>query len=184
MVNSIILLIIIVFIISFSTKKNILPVNNFSPTYSLLKLVKSGKFSNVKIVTKSNGIFIITANFLGDNYLFAAKNNSKFSIYDIETINTISQNSHIHNVIIITPSLISSSTPVGQKIIDLGFENWNTEKLKSILNNNINNNPIKTDSQSNVTDYIANEPEDNPIQHGKSNSHSLIGSIFRKPNRL
>ena len=183
--------IFIILIIYIAFKKSGINLSNITSTVSLLnKALKNQQFSNIKTMSNSHGLSLITADSHGENYLFVLKNiSTPISFNELDYIYNIANKFHIHNVVIISKDSILPSSPLGKKIVDYNFEVWTIAKLVSLTHTSSNNNSTYTKSvlRKSDTSYdnckIDNTPVD-PIQHGTSKSHSLLGNIFQKPNRL
>lgn len=183
----IILLILVIY--KFNKKPNSNSSALSSPYSILKKALVNQQFSNIKTITSSGTLNLITADSHGENYLFGIKsNNMQFSMTELDYIYDKAQKSHIHNVVIITPKNISSPE-IKEKIADYNFEVWTLFKLLSLSKSNSNESDTYTKSvlRTSNTYYDKNEIDNtpvNPIQHGPSKSHSLLGNLFNRPNRL
>lgn len=183
--------IIVLFIIFVAFKKMGINFSDMTSTLSLLnKALKTQQFSNIKTISNSSNLSLITADSHGENYLFALKINSMpFSSTELDSIYDRANKFHIHNVVIINKDVILPSSQLGKKIIEYNFEVWTLTKLISLARATSNSNSTHTKSvlRTSDTSYdkckIDNNPVD-PIQHGPSKSHSLLSNPFRKPNRL
>ena len=189
--SELISIIFIIAIIYICVKKTNTSTNSsISSPYSILnKALVNQQFSNIKIINNSSNLRLITADSHGENYLFGIKSgNMQFSMIELDYIYDKAQKSHIHNVVIIIPRDISSSE-LQQKITDYNFETWTLFKLLSLSKNTSNSSDTYTKSvlRTSDTSYdkckIDNTPVD-PIQHGPSKSHSILGNLFNRPNRL
>ena len=183
-------LIILLFIIFiFFKKKGFNFPNINSPLLLLNKVLRNQQFSNIKTISNLGNLNLITADSHGENYLFALKiNYMPFSSTEMDSIYDKAHKFHIHNVVIINKDAILPTSHLGKKIATYEFEVWTIAKLISLAHNS-NNNSTYTKSvlRTSDTSYdkctIDNNPVD-PIQSGSSKSHSLIGNLFQKPNRL
>ena len=176
-------------IIYFCIKKSNTSFSKTS-TFSLLqKALTNQQFTNIKIIFNSISLNLVTADSHGENYLFAQKNNNiEFNMNELDYIYNTAQKSHIHNVVIIIPRDIASHE-LKQKIIDYNFETWTLIKLLSLskTTSSTNNTYTKSVLRTSNTSYDKCEIDDtpvDPIQHGPSKSHSLLGNLFNRPNRL
>lgn len=184
-------IIIVLFILFLVFKKMGINFSDMTNTMSILtKALKNQQFSNIKTLSNSNNLSLITADSHGENYLFALKLNSiSFGATEIDTIYDKATKFHIHNVVIINKDAILPTSPLGKKIASYEFELWNYAKLISLARNSNNSSSTYTKSvlRTSNTSYdkckIDNNPVD-PIQSGSSKSHSLLGNLFQKPNRL
>lgn len=138
-------------------------------------------FSNIKTSSFSDKkMSVIDASSHGENYIFGIRNNTLFLPGEIDLLHKLSEKEHIHNVIIVTSSenFIPSNTLV--KIKNYGMEIWNTEKLNSLLNENIST--LKTSDTSDDTCDI-DENKDDPIDNSPK-VNTFLGGLFNKPDRL
>lgn len=183
--------IIVLFIIFLAFKKMGINFSDMTSTFSLLnKALKTQQFSNIKTISNSNNLILITADSHGENYLFALKPNSMpFSSTELNSIYDRANKFHIHNVAIINKDAVLPSSQLGKKIVEYNFEVWSLTKLISLARTTSSPNSTHTKSvlRTSDTSYdkckIDNNPVD-PIQRGPKKTHSLFSSPFRKPNRL
>lgn len=183
--------IIVLFIIFLAFKKMGINFSDMTSTFSLLnKALKTQQFSNIKTISNSNNLTLITADSHGENYLFALKPNyMPYGSTEIDSIYDRANKFHIHNVVIINKDVVLPSSQLGKKIVEYNFEVWSLTKLISLARTTSNSNSTHTKSvlRTSDTSYdkckIDNTPVD-PIQRGSSKTHSLFSSPFRKPNRL
>jgi len=184
--------IIVLFIIFTVFKKMGINFSDMTSTFSLLnKALKTQQFSNIKTISSSNSLTLITADSHGENYLFALKSNyMPYSSTELDSIYDRANKFHIHNVVIINKDTVLPSSQLGKKIVEYKFEVWSLTKLISLArttSTNANSTSTKSVLRTSDTSYdkckIDNTPVD-PIQRGSSKTHSLFSNPFRKPNRL
>jgi len=184
--------IIVLFIIFMVIKKKGLNLSDMTSSLSLLnKALQTQQFSNIKTISNSNNLSLITADSHGENYLFALKPNyMPYSSTELDSIYDKANKIHIHNVVLINKDAVLPSSGLGKKIVEYKFEVWSLTKLISLArttSTNTNSTYTKSVLRTSDTSYdkckIDNTPVD-PIQHGPSKSHSILSNPFRKPNRL
>jgi len=184
--------IIVLIIIFVAFKKMGINFTDITSTLSLLnKALKTQQFSNIKTISNSNNLSLITADSHGENYLFALKPNYiPYSSTELDSIYERANKFHIHNVVIINKDAVLPSSHLGKKIVEYNFEVWSLTKLISLArttSTNSNSTYTKSVLRTSDTSYdkckIDNTPVD-PIQRGNKKTHSLFSSPFRKPNRL
>ena len=157
-----------------------------SPSTLINKALIRQQFSNIRIISHINSIVMLSADSHGENYLIAYKiNKLSFSPLEIDSIYDKATKLHIHKTVIIVPQMPTSNTTVYSKISSYNFEIWDYKKLTSLANNSNGSTYTKSVLRTSNTSYdhckIDNNPVD-PIQPGRS--HSLLGNLFNRPNRL
>lgn len=167
-------------IIKYSQKGNNM-YNGVASSIKLIRLLKEQGFSNIKTKQLNGNITLITADNLGENFLYAMRNDITSIIpSNVETIYEYSKKAHIHNTIIVVKSLkngmtINAASKAKEYNLDVIEEN---ELIKKLNNNEAS--ILKTSDTSDDTceiDYSANE---DPI----SNKPSILKNLFKGPDRL
>ena len=177
-----IIIIVIIYIIYSKSKTSAIP--NYINT-AVRKALEKQQFSNIQNIYSKDNLNLLTANYNKKTYLFAYKNNlSPINANELNIIYTESKEFHISNVVIVcNPHNITSEN---RKLInDYNFEMWNITKLLSFANTPYNHNAIHTKTNSHIANN--NKVEDSsfdPVQYGHSKTHSSLGNIFRRPNKL
>ena len=179
------IVIFIVVIVSNYLKGNL----SFStqPDALLNRVLTVQQFTEIKTFFSSSTLHMVSANLHGENYVFATKKGDPhFSLTDLHTIYDLSKKSHIHNVVLFTSLKIPANSELSRKIRDYNFEVWDNAKIMSLLTSpseTYTKSVLRTSDTSYDTCKIDNSTVD-PIQPGKLKSHSLLGNLFNKPNRL
>ena len=185
MINLIIYLIIIYWIF----KK---VIQSASSAYSLLyKVFTVQQFSNISNVYSTSSLAIIRADNSGENYLFGVKKDASiFSIQDIEKIYAIAQGLHIHSVVIVTKTPITTTSSIYRKVREYGIDVWGIEKLNALssemssANSSHSYSVLKTSDTSDDTCKIDSSSFD-PIQDERAvKTQSLFSGLFSKPDHL
>lgn len=185
MFNFLFFIIIVCFFIVSLCTPNTSTKNSISNLF--ISVLKNKQFSNIHKTYIDSNIVIYQADNDGENFIFLLKNNSMpLSLKDIEFFYEKAVKFHIHNKVVVT-SLINDSSPIYKKIREYEIDIWDTNKLQNLSkskNNSISSSSIlKTSDTSNDTCKI--DPyQNNPIQNGKSNTHSLLSIFGNKPDRL
>ena len=164
-------LIIICFIIYTIYKKaNIITPDNLKNI-----LIKKG-FRNITTVRQILSSTWITADFHGDNYLFAViKAGHSVSKETIEEIYRYASQKHYHNIILVpgnAPILTTARTSISSYNIQI----WNNSMLTNISSNS--NEIISSVVQkAPIEDNCVIEESIDPIQDG-SKANSIFGNLF------
>jgi hypothetical protein len=163
---------------------SIIEINMNNKRFSLdelIRLLKEKEFSEIKTKQLSGNITIVTANNLGENFLYAMKNDITSIIpVNIETINEYLKKVHIHNAIIVVKSLKNGITiEADSKAKEYNFDIVEENELIKILSQE--NTPIlKTSDTSDDTCEIDYSQNEDPI----SDKPSILKKLFKGPDRL
>ena len=170
-----IILIIILYIIS---KKEINKHNEGISLNKLIKLLKEQRFSEIKIKQLNGNITIITANNLGENFLYAMRNDiTSILPSNIETIYEYSKKAHIHNSIVVVKNGITANAE--NKAKEYNLDVIKESELIKMLNQE-KAAILKTSDTSDDTCEIDYSQNEDPI----SNKSSLLKKLFKGPDRL
>ena len=174
-----ILFTIALFSIAISAKKTL---TSYTSALSIIR----AHFSNVSIVYSDSRITLCRGDKSGENFLFALRGNSAFSLQDIETLYEKAEKLHIHNRIIITDYSIDN-TVSEKKLKEYEIDVWDTSKLASISTPSTSNpadaSVLKTSDTSDDTCYIE-ENSDDPIKDGAFHTHSIFSIFNNKTEHL
>ncbi len=178
MVGFIIFIIILYIIIS---KKEIYKYNEGISVAKLIDLLKKQNFSEIKTKQLNGNIIIITANNLGENFLYAMRNDTTSIIpTNIETIYEYSKKAHIHNTIVVVKSLNDGITNNAQnKAKEYNLDVIEENELIKILSQE-NASILKTSDTSDDTCEIDYSQNEDPI----SDKPSMLKKLFKGPDRL
>ena len=164
--------------------------NNYKDVDSLLKKVfVSQRFANIKLSYSQGNLRMIRADAQGENYLFVYKPSYlEYTATDIETINTIAKNMHVHSIVIATFVPVSSNPIVEKMIKAAKISIWDFDKLVSLAKSTDSSvsksNPefiLKTSDTSDDTCHIDLDYND-PIQDGST--AGFLSKLFDKPTHL
>lgn len=182
-------LIIIILVFYFIYKKFIIGNSNLAMFNKVA--IKQG-FSNIRnlpsISTKYN---LISADAKGENFLFAIKiGPSEISNNDIIAIYERAKKIHIHNVILVTDYINNSN--IIKQLSSYNIEVWDRNKMLLLLRDVTEITRTTVNTQSNNILHTSNasddkceiEPPFDPIKDGRTEAHSILGSLFNKPNKL
>lgn len=181
MIEFIIFIFVIIFIFFVAPKKEINNYNGAVSSTKLLKLLKIQRFSEIKTRQLNGDITIITANNLGENFLYAMKNGiSSIIPSNIETIYQYSKKAHIHNTIVVVKSLKNgiienAKNKAKEYNLDVIEEN---ELIKKLNQENVS--ILKTSDTSDDTCNIDYSKNEDPIY----NKPSILTKLFKGPDRL
>lgn len=146
----------------------------------LTKLLKEQRFSEIKTKQLNGNITIITADNLGENFLYAIKNNITSIISsDIETIYEYSKKAHIHNTIIVKSLKKGITTDAENKAKEYNLDVIEESELIKMLNQE-KASILKTSDTSDDTCEIDYSQNEDPI----SNKSSILQKLFKGPDRL
>ncbi len=178
MVGFIIFIIILYIIIS---KKEIYKYNEGISVAKLINLLKKQNFSEIKTKQLSGNITIVTANNLGENFLYAMRNDITSIIpSNVETIHEYSKKAHIHNAIIVVKSLKNGITiDADNKAKEYNLDVIEENELIKILSQE-NASILKTSDTSDDTCEIDYSQNEDPI----SDKPSMLKNLFKGPDRL
>lgn len=174
----VIIFIVIVYIVC---KKGINKYNEAISLTKLIELLKEKRFSEIKTKQLDGNITIITADNLGENFLYAMKNDI-ISILpiNIETIYEYSKKVHIHNTIVVVKSLKDGITDEAKdKAKEYDLDVIEGSELIKMLNQE-NASILKTSDTSDDTCEIDYSQNEDPI----SNKSSILKKLFKGPDRL
>lgn len=147
----------------------------------LTKLLKEQRFSEIKTKQLNGNITIITANNLGENFLYAMRNDmTSINPSNIETIYEYSKKAHIHNTIVVVKSLkggITDNAESKAKEYDLDVVEGN-ELIKMLDQEKAS--ILKTSDTSDDTCEIDYSQNEDPI----SEKSSILKELFKGPDRL
>ena len=178
MVGFIIFIIILYIVIS----KNVMyKYNEGVSVAKLINLLKKQRFSEIKTKQLNGNITIITANNLGENFLYAMRNDTISIIpTNIETIYEYSKKAHIHNTTVIVKSLNDGITDNAQnKAKEYNLDVVEGNELIKMLNQE-NASLLKTSDTSDDTCEIDYSQNEDPI----SDKPSILKKLFKGPDRL
>ena len=180
MIEFIIFIVILYIIIKYSQKENNM-YNGVVSCTKLIGLLKKQRFSNIKIKQLNGNITIITANNLGENFLYAMRNDITSIIpSNVETIYEYSKKAHIHNTIIVVKSLENGMTVNAKsKAKEYNLDVIEENELIKILNQE-EASILKTSDTSDDTCEIDYSQNVDPI----SNKPSILKKLFKGPDRL
>lgn len=161
-----------------------------TPHNLLYRVLTTQQFSNISNVYSSSRLSIIRADNNGENFVFASKrDNSLFTVADIEKIYSIAQGLHVHTIIIATVQPISTTNSIYRKIREYNIDVWDLQKLTALAtemtssNSSHNYSTLRTSDTSDDTCKIDRNSFD-PIQEETLKPHSLFSGLFDKPDRL
>ena len=181
--------IIFYLIIIYIIYKNIKP-HLQSPYTLLYRVFTTQQFSNISNVYSSSRLAIIRADKSGENYVFGVKkDNSLFTVNDIERLYSIAHGLHIHTVVIATSQPITSTNSIYRRIREYRIEVWDAKKLSALAReessatSSHNYSVLKTIDTSDDTCNIDTNSFD-PIQEQTLKPHSLFSGLFDRPDRL
>lgn len=165
--------------------------SNLGSAYTLLNRVfLVQQFSNISNVYSTSSLSIIRADNNGENYVFGVKkDNSLFTVRDIEKIYAIAQGLHVHTIVIAVKYPITTTNSIYRKLREYNIDVWDTQKLtalaseQSSANSSHNYSVLKTSDTSDDTCKIDTNSSD-PIQEETLKPHSLFSGLFEKPDRL
>ena len=178
MVGFIIFIIILYIIIS---KKEMYKYNEGVSITKLINLLKKQRFSEIKTKQLNGNITIISANNLGENFLYAMRNDITSMIpSNIETIYEYSKKEHIHNTIVIVKSLKDGITDNAKnKAKEYNIDVIEGNELIKMLDQE-KASILKTSDTSDDTCEIDYSQNEDPI----SEKSSILKELFKCPDRL
>lgn len=187
MATLIIFIVFIAIIYSYISKGTNLTIKNLFSTYM-------NYLSNVKLFYSDANILLYRADKSGENFVFAIKNTSyPFTITDVFTLYDKAEKLHIHNKILITDYPVDASSAIYKKVREYKITVWNSNKLKSLVENEFNDSfESSTSSKTSSPLSTSNTSDDNceieeandPIQDGSFNTHGIFSFLGNKPDRL
>ena len=161
-----------------------------SPYSLLYKVFTVQQFSNISNVYSTSKLSIIRADCSGENYVFGVKrDNSLFTINDIEKIYSIAQGLHVHTIVIATTLPITSSNSIYRRIREYRIDVWDAKKLSALASEQSSANSshtysvLRTSDTSDDTCHIDKNSYD-PIQEETLKPHSIFSGLFDRPDRL
>ena len=178
MVGFIIFIIILYIIIS---KKEMYKYNEGVSITKLINLLKKQRFSEIKTKQLNGNITIISANNLGENFLYAMRNDITSMVpSNIETIYEYSKKEHIHNTIVIVKSLKDGITDNAKnKAKEYNLDVIEGNELIKMLDQE-KASILKTSDTSDDTCEIDYSQNEDPI----SEKSSVLKDLFKGPDRL
>ena len=178
MVGFIVFIIILYIVIS---KKGIYKYNEGVSVTKLINLLKKQRFSEIKTKQLNGNITIITANNLGENFLYAMRNDITSIIpSNIETIYEYSKKAHIHNTTVVVKSLTGGITANAEsKAKEYNLDVIEGNELVKMLDQE-KASILKTSDTSDDTCEIDYSQNEDPI----SDKTSILKKIFKGPDRL
>lgn len=176
-----IIFIIIILLCNIISKKEI---NNYNERVSLdklIRLLREKEFSEIKTKQLSGNITIVTANNLGENFLYAMRNDITSIIpSNVETIHEYSKKAHIHNSMIVVKSLKNGMTVnADNKAKEYNLDVIEENELIKVLSQE-NASILKTSDTSDDTCEIDYSQNEDPI----SDKPSMLKNLFKGPDRL
>ena len=169
--------------------KNIKPYLQ-SPYNLLYRVFTTQQFSNISNVYSTSRLLIIRADKSGENYIFGVKkDNSLFTVNDLEKLYSIAQGLHVHTIVIATAQPITSTNSIYRRIREYRIDVWDAKKLaalaaeESSATSSHNYSVLKTVDTSDDTCKIDTNSFD-PIQESTLKPHSLFSGLFDRPDRL
>ena len=178
MVGFIIFIIILCIVIS---KKEMYKYNEGVNVTRLMNLLKKQRFSEIKTKQLNGNITIITANNLGENFLYAMRNDITSMVpSNIETIYEYSKKEHIHNTIVIVKSLKDGITDNAKnKAKEYNIDVIEGNELIKMLDQE-KASILKTSDTSDDTCEIDYSQNEDP----RSEKSSILKELFKGPDRL
>ena len=173
-----IIFIVILYIIY---KKEISTYNEEISSTKLIKLLKEQRFSEIKTKQLNGNITIVTADNLGENFLYAMRNDITTILpSNIETIYEYSKKAHIHNTIVVVKSSKNGiNAEAKSKAAEYNLDVIEGSELIKMLNKE-NASILKTSDTSDDTCEIDYSQNEDPI----SNKPSILKKLFKGPDRL
>lgn len=177
MITVIIIFVVIIYIFYKKEKT----YNEVISLTKLINLLKEKRFSEIKTKQLKGNIIIITADNLGENFLYAMRKDiTSILPSNIETIYEYSKKSHIHNTIVVVKSLNNGITVEAKdKAKEYNLDVIEGSKLIKMLNQE-NASILKTSDTSDDTCEIDYSQNEDPI----SNKPSILKNLFKGPDRL
>lgn len=174
-------LIILIVVLYIILKNEVNKHNEGISSINLIKLLKEQRFSEIKTKQLNGNITIITADNLGENFLYAMRNDTTPIIpTNIETIYEYSKKAHIHNTTVIVKSLNNGITGNAQsKAKEYKLDVIEEIELIKMLNQE-KASILKTSDTSDDTCEIDYSQNDDPI----SEKSSVLKKLFKGPDRL
>lgn len=174
-----IIFIVIIFIVC---QKGINTYNESISLTKLMELLKKKRFSEIKTKQLNGNITIITADNLGENFLYAMRNDiTSILPSNIETIYEYSKKVHIHNTIVVVKSLKNGITAEAEaKAREYNLDVIEESELIKMLDQE-NASILKTSDTSDDTCEIDYSQNEDPISNKKT---SILKQLFKGPDRL
>lgn len=175
MIGFIIFIVILYIIISKKQINGVISLNR------LINLLKKQRFSEIKTKQLNGNITIITANNLGENFLYAMRTDvTSILPSNIETIYEYSKKAHIHNTIVVVKSLTGGITDNAKgKAKEYNLDVTEESELIKMLSQE-RASILKTSDTSDDTCEIDYSQNVDPI----SDRTSIFKKLFKGPDRL